>query len=795
MRYFPVALDSARPLQVQRGALSALSAASAGKRMLAVFAFLFASVLVSLSSMLPATAATATEPSDNRRVVLIGTAGLRWADISAENTPNISNFAQASAVGNLIVRNVRTSTCPADGWLALSAGNRAGDSINGAGSACRYLEEPAASEDVVEVPNWEEYLAAVAEQKYSAQLGSFAQVLTNNSIPTVAMGPGAAIALADSSGIVTGEYFDRPAAASDFRARTSAALNSLTDPTGLLVIDAGQVRASRTAQNNDAIMAAQASELDSRIEGILRAVYEQDPKLTNTTVMLASLADPLGTPRISLLAMAGEGVEGNYLTSPSTRQSGYNQATDLPTTLFGLLEADYSEQRSTFVGSKIGFENVAGTGTDRINQLIDDEDHTLAARPLVGSFFLIYVIANIALFAVVSYIFSGTFLKRAATGNSWFTRNTRAIIRACEIAGVSIAALPIASLIANIFPWWRSPAETLTLIALTLVVIAAIVGITLIPVWRTWRFAPIAVVSLITAATLAIDIATGATLQLGAMIGVQPMVGGRFYGFNNQAFTLFAVSTVLLAGAVSNPLVVVGKRRLAALSVAIIGIVAIVLDGFPSLGADFGGPPAMFPAFALLALMALGTKLSWKKILAVLVAAGLLVSSFAVVDWMRPADQRTHLGRFVDTVIDGGFFDVVGRKLAAGLSTFTNPLSLVAIAAILVLLVVLGRPMRSTANPESELAPYHWITNGVPLRQLAKDTPMFMPAIYAVYVVVGIGTLVNDSSVVILGVGLGTLVPLLIATYARWILELSVPKRGVLSTSNGSPEPQNLPSK
>lgn len=790
MHSFPLSHAPSSTLPLKRLGDGVLSQTGKGQRAAKAFVFFVVFLFATVAGLLPASAADG-DSLPERRVVLIGVSGLRWADITEQNTPNISNFAQASAVGNLIVRNVRTSTCPADGWLALSAGNRAGDSINGAGSACRYLEEPSYTGTQATVPRWDEYLSAVESQKYSASLGSFAQVLAENSISTAALGPGAAIALSDSLGDVTGQYFARPAEAVDFRASTRVALDSVTGPAGLLVVDAGQVRASRTAQNNDAIVTAQAHELDSRVEGILRAIYEEDPGLTNTTVMLASLADPLGTPRISLLAMAGKDVAGNYLTSPSTRQSGYSQATDIPTTLFGLLGADYSAQRSTFVGSTIGFENVPGTGTERINQLIDDESHTLAARPLVGTFFLIYVIANIALFAVVSYIFSGTFLKRASTGNSWFTRNTRRIIRMCEVGGISIAALPIASLLANIFPWWRSPAATLTLCAITVAIIAIIVAITMIPLWRTWRFGPIAVVTFITAVTLAIDIATGATLQLGAMIGVQPMVGGRFYGFNNQAFTLFAVSTVLLAGAAANPLVVAGKRRLAGMVVAVIGIIAIVLDGFPTLGADFGGPPAMFPAFALLALMALGTKLSWKKILGVLVAAGVLVSSFALIDWLRPVDQRTHLGRFVDTVIDGGFFDVVGRKLAAGFSTFTNPLALVAIAAILVLIVVLGRPLRTSSQDTSDLAPYRWITNGVPLRQLAKDTPMFMPAIYAVYVVVGIGTLVNDSSVVILGVGLGTLVPLLIATYARWILELSVPSHRTVDSMpvNGERNP------
>jgi hypothetical protein len=629
----------------------------------------------------------------------------------------------------------------------------------------------------VAVPHWDDYLTAVANQKYNAKLGSFGEVIADSSVSAAALGPGAAIALATPEGSVAGAFFARPSEAADFTAQTARALDSLEGDSRLLVVDAGQVRLSRTAQANEAVVTAQITELDARVEATLRAIYANDPGLTHTTVMLASLADPLGAPRISILAMAGAGVEGNYLSSPSTRQSGYNQATDLPTTLFGLLDVDYSQARSSFVGSRIGYESLPATGTERIAQLVDDEDHVLAARPLVGSFFAFYCIANIALFALVSYIFSGHFLRRAAQGDSWFARHSRQIIRACEIGGIAIASLPIGAVIANIFPWWRSPNPTLTLYALIALIIVIIIAVALIPAWRAWRFGPIAIFSIVTSVVLAADIATGATLQMASLMGVQPMVGGRFYGFNNQAFTHFGVATALLAGAIANSLVVAGRRKLACLVVSAIGVFAIVMDGFPSLGADFGGPPALFPAFALLALMALGTTLNFKKVFGVLIGAGVLVSSFAVVDWLRPADERTHLGRFVDTVIDGGFFEVVGRKLGAGLSTFTNPLSLVAIAAVLVLIIVLGRPVRLAAQDTDALAPYHWITNGVPLRQLSADTPMFMPTIYSVYVIIAIGTLVNDSSVVILGIGLGTLVPLLIATYARWILEITNPTR------------------
>ncbi|WP_029067759.1 hypothetical protein [Jonesia quinghaiensis] len=729
---------------------------------------------------------------DYHQVVFLGTGGIRWADVSEDSTPSLYQFARSGAIGNLVVRNVRPSTCPADGWLALSAGNRAGDALNGAGGPCRYLEEPAESAgsptgvENATVPTWDTYTDAVAEQKYSAQLGTFGQSLSDAGVSTAAVGPGAAIALADSEGTVRGTFFSRLSTTDALYGQMRSALNSVDGDQRLVVADVGHLRIGRSTSATDPSVMAQLTEIDSRVDVALQAIRAADPELDHTTVILGSLSDPTGAPRLSVLAMAGRGVEGNLLTSPSTKQDGFNQSSDLPVTVHSLLGANRS---STFVGSTISSHTVAGTTEDRIASLVDEETHTLATRPIVEPFFLLFCVVNIALFAVVSYIFSGRSLRRISKGANWVTSHSRGLLIGCQIAGIAIATIPVATLLANLVPWWRTPTPTLTLTAITLTIIAGVVALALAPLWRGWRFGPIAVVSAITVAVLAIDVATGARLQMSALMGVQPMVGGRFYGFNNQAFALFATSTLLLAGALANSLVVAGRRRLAALTVAIIGITATLLNGLPSLGADFGGPPALFPAFALLTLWAGGVKLNFRRVAMVMVSAVVVVSSFAIIDWLRPADDRTHLGMFVDTVLAGGFFDVVGRKLGANFSTFTNPLSLVAITAILVLLIVLGRPVRLAAKETGQLAPYHWLTGGVPLKQIATDTPLFLPTVNAVYVALAIGTMVNDSGVVIVAIGLAVLVPLLIATYARWILSITkrIQQAGLTSQEARSP--------
>ena len=721
-----------------------------------------------------------TKPGTNltgERVVLIAASGVRWADVDEKHLPTIYRFAHDAAIGNIITRSVYTSSCALDGWLGISAGNRAGDAINGAGGACRYLEEPTqaiAGQGVTNAttPNWQAYQDAVDSQKYNSVLGSFGDQLEHANIPVAGVGPGAAVALANAQGNMVGTFYSRPAVARDIRTAVTAGLEA-TAHGGLLVVDAGHVRVGRGVAASDPVIQAQAQELDARVDATLAAIRADDPTLEHTTILLTSLGDPVGSPRMGAIAMAGHQVAGNILTSPSTRQTGFSQVTDLPTTLFSLLGVDHSSAKAAFVGSVIAAGYANNTVDQRINKLVDTESHALAARPLVSTFYMVFCVVNIALFVIVAYVFSGRFLRRVTHRGSWVANHSRALIRACEVAGLTLAALPVGSLLANLVPWWRTGSPGTTLVAVTVTIIALLVCLSKLPLWRGWRFGPMAVIALVTAVVLAADVVTGATLQISAPLGIQPMVGGRFYGFNNQSFTLFAVSSVLLAGAVGNEFVARGRRTLGGLAVAIIGIVVLALDGLPSFGADFGGPPALFPAFALLALIALGVKLNWKKVLAVLVAGVVVVSSFAIIDWLRPDDKRTHLGRFVDTVLDGGLFDVIGRKLAANFSTLTNPLSLVAITGILVILIVFGRPVRQAAKNDITLAPYHWLTRGVPLKQISTDRPLLQPTLYSVYVALVIGTLVNDSGVVILGVGVAVLVPLMIATYAQWILSIS----------------------
>jgi hypothetical protein len=172
----------------------------------------------------------------------------------------------------------------------------------------------------------------------------------------------------------------------------------------------------------------------------------------------------------------------------------------------------------------------------------------------------------------------------------------------------------------------------------------------------------------VTAAVIAVDAATGSPMSLDAPFGDNPIIAGRFHGIGNVALALLGAGTLLLAaGAVA------GRRGVRAAALVLgIGAVAVVVDGYPGLGDDFGGVLALLPAVCVLALVVSGLPISWRWAAAVVGVTVGTVAVFALVDYARPPSQRTHLGRFVQQVADGSAWPVIARKLDSSMATFTG---------------------------------------------------------------------------------------------------------------------------
>lgn len=731
------------------------------------------------------------QDEDDEPVVVLGTGGLRWEDLSALATPTMWSLAEEGGVANTVVRSVRPSTCPADGWLAVSAGRRAADLPAAQRGVCRQLEDA----DDGAVPGWQDYLTAAGDDSYDARPGTFGDLLADSDRAVVAIGPGAAIAVADTGGDVVGHYHPRPADPDDL----AALLPEVRGGAGLVVVDLGVVRdrGAPLVPVDDPRLggtdedpeeepepwplegrdrAEQVSAIEERAAAVLAAVPP------GSTVLLSSLADSGTTPLMQVTALAAADQPGGMLETRSTRQPGMVQATDVLPTLLDLLGLDAP---AALAGAPMRLGDTADSGAGRIASLIDENRHAVEVRPLTAPFFSGLVLVNLALYGVVTVGLNRRFLDRAvawlerrrASGWAGLARATRTIspdpaLRALRGAAVAVAAVPVASYLANLLPWWRTGAPGLVVYTATITIAALIAGLALARPWRHRLLAPVGIVAGLTVLVLGIDVLTGARLQVAALMGVQPQVGGRFYGINNSSFALWATSTLLVASCLAEPLVRRGRRVAAGALVAVTGAVVTVINGAPGLGADFGGPPALLPAFTILTLLALQVRLTWRRVVAVLGSSALVAIAFSIVDWLRPPAERTHLGRFIETVLDGGLGDVIARNLGQNLSNlFGSTLTFLAVGGIALVVLVLTRPLRRAAR-SGDHAAYGWLAEGSTLRRLDHDARMLRPALVAVAIALGIGFAVNDSGIVIPAIGVSVAVPLLISVISGWLLRL-----------------------
>lgn len=746
------------------------------------------------------------------QIVLLGVGGLRWDDVSALATPALWRFAEEGAIGNVVVRSVRTSACPADGWLAVSSGRRAADlpveeADSGVPRPCREIATEGGSGstgDGLSSALWQEYLDAAADDPYDATPGALGAHLSAHGVLAAGIGPGATIALADPEGSSVGTVAARPEDPAEL-----AALVAGTQDADLLVIDLGDVRdaghglvegdggGSGTGLLTDGpTRAQQVEEIAARIDAVLEGLDDRPATAPEPTVLLATLSDSGSQPVMRLLALTGPDVDPGLVWNSSTRQPGMVQATDVTPTLLRLL--DVPALPGAAGAPMLPRGDDGDSATARVATLVDELRHSIAIRPIAPVFTGVIVVANLVLYAAVTIGLNRRIRDRraraaeqrrdvtASSGTGSPRPQEPVPLRGLRAAAASVAALPVASWLANLLPWWRSDAPALVLLATTVCGAALLGSLGLARWWRGHLLAPVIVIAGLTAAVLAVDALTGTRLQLSSLLGIQPQVGGRFYGFNNSSFALWAASTLLIAACLVQPLIRRGRRRLAAAAVLGVGALATVLNGAPTIGADFGGPPALIAAFLVLALLVSGMRLSvWRT--AVVVAAGMAVAiGFAVVDWLRPADERTHLGRFVETVLDGGLVTVVLRNLSQNLATiFGSWLSLIAFTGALFVALVILRPLRHAARTGDAHA-YGWLAPGATLADLTDRVPVLRPALVSVTLALVVGFAVNDSGIVIPALGMSLALPLLVTVLLSWLLELrrddETPDAGVSSS-------------
>jgi hypothetical protein len=676
-----------------------------------------------------------TQPKPGESLVVVGLGGLSWDDVSAKDTPTLWGLLRDGSAASVSVKSLRLTTCPTDGWATVSAGEAAGPDTSEARPSCASL--PSVAGDATSgfrVIGFDDLATASREAEFRARLGMLGDSFAAAKTCIQAVGPGAGLAAATSDGKVA-KY-------SLFQATT---LVSDLAQCPVSIVDVGSIDATDPDRTRHI----------EKINGIERRLEQVIDAMPNgADLLVVGLADRDQQERLRLLTASGPHYGPGLLASASTRLTGVAQLSDITATILqrgGVNPVAAIGGRALSVSPSAN--NSESTAASKLTVLTDIDTKADAMHRIVAPFLVIWL-AGTALALLVLWVV----VRRA---RPWNRRLTRArVLRMVRLVGLLSAAMPAATFLANLIPWWRWSTDTIVLAVMLFVLVflisAAITLVCLRGPWSSSALGPLAAMSAVTAGVIGVDLLTGSHLQISSIFGLQPLVGGRFYGMGNVAFALYAAAVLMLCAALAHALVRRNAPRLAVFAMVVVGGVALAVDVLPAWGADFGGPIALVPALGFLLMGVMGWRTSARNVLIVLVAAGLVVGLVCYLDWRRPESERSHPGRFLQTVIDGGAWDVMSRKFLANVSLAIQLPVLLVLAALLLAIVVVVVKRPGAFGTE-------------PLKRLLDEAPLMHRGLWSIIVMAVIGFLTNDSGAAIPPVAAIFTVPLVVSAVMHFL--------------------------
>ncbi|QXC62025.1 hypothetical protein KSP35_04205 [Aquihabitans sp. G128] len=423
-------------------------------------------------------------------------------------------------------------------------------------------------------------------------------------------------------------------------------VGALAAPRQATIVEIGDVAWAEAAGAGRAARRAAVAGADVALAAVTQGLGPND-----LLIVLASTA-PSGREQPTPFLLVGPGVRPGLAESATTRRAGYVTLPDVAPTILDALGIPVPAAMN---GTPITADAAGGGARERIATLRSAIAEARFVDRATGVFLvtLPIVFSSWALLALLAAVLPLGRFRPAARG---FVRWMGLVVAVVPITTYLLGAVSVRTWGQ---PAWSGAAWTL----------AALIG------GAAWWLRPpvrsVLAVSALLWTVLVVDVATGGALQFGTVLGNSPTVAGRFAGMGNNAFSLLAASTLVLAVAAWQA---VERRRPggpALLAAGAVFAVAIAIDGAPGLGSDVGGVLALGPVAALTMWSLSGRRTSWRRAAAGLAGTVGVLGLLTLVDLSRPARSQTHLGRLARRLTDGGGGgDVVIRKGLAALASF-----------------------------------------------------------------------------------------------------------------------------
>ncbi|MFN8015924.1 MAG: hypothetical protein U0R17_04885 [Acidimicrobiia bacterium] len=635
-----------------------------------------------------------SKQNEDKKIVLISMPRVTWELYKQANTPNIDKLIDKGSVAALSVRTLTPVTSPSEGYATIAAGSRASAADTSTttflnpnevydGQLAKDIYKYQRGSYTITNPaaislGYQASINANSKGLYKSQLGSFAKALTKDSKSIAVFGN------ADTCNSESPGCFERSIA---YLGANQKGIVRYGDVSKDLLIDSSATGkdlyrfdnskvarlASDSIKKHD-VTAVECSDLE-RVDGLKKqtspSVYERSFRrtiekcdelvglikknidLTKDQIYIFSPSAPSGQEQTTMFLAAGKDINKGLASSATTRRSGIVTLVDIAPSVLKSLSVKIP---SSMGNTLMSYNHDSSNSRARIDKLTTLNDKAIiiskSVKPLTN-----YLIV----FALLTILVNLLALSRGGK-----------LKTASSFLGYGLMSVPVVSyLIQPITIALEKPFRFILAISVIVSIISLVSNYLQIKYGSTKVILTLMSINLL---VLIADVLTGGNLQFNSIYGSSPIVAGRFTGFGNQPFAVLAISSVLLVSMALNLDFKndYKKIKIVKISLCILLIAIALIDGAPYFGSDVGGVLAFVPTIFVIAMLLFDKRITLKTIVISTISTILTVSILALLDLSRPASQRTHLGRFAQSIFDGGAVSTLERKLAANFRILTG---------------------------------------------------------------------------------------------------------------------------
>ncbi len=412
-------------------------------------------------------------------------------------------------------------------------------------------------------------------------------------------------------------------------------LTDVIDKAHLIVIETGDLNRLSSCKDKMStdMFLVNRNKVLSKIDDFIGALIDSIEKHRSLVFIVSPNREEksISDSRLSPIIVWGLGVKNGIVTSGTTRRDGLISNIDIAPTITSFLGAS----NDNFIGQPI-ISKDQKMNFKYVKELSQNINSTSLIRNEILKTYNFFVIIG-------SLIILGFLVFRNKLKRNYF--------KVIKYILLCIIGMPLGFLLISLID-----ANSYFVYFLIILLFVLILSIILIKIGYKYSFL---VITGIITITITIDLLTEGKLIKSSVLGYDPIIGARYFGIGNELLGVLIGNITIFCGIYLE----IFKRHYYILFVLAVIIISVL---HPDLGANFGGSIALILMSLIFIIQVFNIKINLKTIVSLMILIGSIFSIVIFLDAFININP-SHLGNTLRiTIYDNPFyiFEIISRKLS-----------------------------------------------------------------------------------------------------------------------------------